>query len=87
MMDDLASALGGNRGGAGGFFNDLQQFQPLNLHGDFGTTASVNGGNGGGVSGQRHQAPPTVVVPPSEEAIETLMVLILPYIIILSFSW
>jgi len=76
MMDDLASALGGNRGGAGGFFNDLQQFQPLNPHGEFGTTASVNGGNGGnggGGSGQRHQAPPTVVVLPSEEAIETLM--------------
>lgn len=66
MMDDFRDNFLRNRGngngtgagaGARGFFNDLQQFQPVDEHGDF--------------AEERARAPAT---PPSEEAIETLMV-------------
>jgi hypothetical protein len=51
-------------GGGGGFFNDLQQFQQPNPHGDFAQQPST----------RRSPVPPVVVPPPSEEDIATLMV-------------
>ncbi len=77
MMDDfrenfVRNRVNGNGIGAGarGFFNDLQQFQPLNEHGDF--------------AEERARAPAT---PPSEEAIETLMVRCFCYSMHLTNRW
>ena len=70
MMDDLM--YGNNARGLNnpqtGFFNDLQQFQQLNPHGDFGENNQNN-------NSYSHTASPVIPsVPPSEENIATLMV-------------
>ena len=70
MMDDLM--YGNNARGLNnsqtGFFNDLQQFQQLNPHGDFGENTQNNNSNS-------HTASPVIPsVPPSEENIAALMV-------------